>query len=47
VPDIIDRDLFNYYHMHGSLNVHVEYGYLINEVTARAISEWLRSKSGA
>ena len=47
VPDIIDRDLFNYYHMHGSLNVHVEYGYLVNEVTARAISEWLRSKSGA
>jgi len=29
VPDIIDRDLFNYYHMHGSLNVHVEYGYLV------------------
>jgi len=44
VSTIDDRDVFNYYHMHGSLNVHVEYGYLINEVTARVISEWWRAK---
>ena len=40
VESIEDLDSFNYYHMHGMLNVHVEYGYLINEVTARVISEW-------
>jgi hypothetical protein len=45
--DIDDRDSFNYYHMHGALNVHAEYGYLINEVTAGAISRWWREKSGA
>lgn len=42
--DIDDRDSYNYYHMHGSLNVHAEYGYLVNEVTARTISEWWREK---
>jgi hypothetical protein len=47
VPAIDDREVFNYYHMHGSLNVHVEYGYLINEVTARIISEWWRAKTAA
>ena len=40
VESIEDLDSFNYYHMHGILNVHVEYGYLVNEVTARVISEW-------
>jgi hypothetical protein len=45
VPDIDDLDVFNYYHMHGALNVHVEYGYLINEVTARIISEWWRANA--
>jgi hypothetical protein len=45
--DIDDRDSFNYYHMHGALNVHAEYGYLINEVTAGVISRWWREKSGA
>ena len=46
VPGIEDRDCFNYYHMFGALNVHVEYGYLINEVTARIISEWWRAGAG-
>ena len=40
VESIEDLDSFNYYHMHGMLNVHVEYGYLVNEVTARVVSEW-------
>jgi hypothetical protein len=44
VGSIEDLDSFNYYHMHGMLNVHVEYGYLINEVTARAISDWWAAK---
>lgn len=45
IDDIDDRDSFNYYHMHGALNVHAEYGYLINEVTAGIISEWWRGKT--
>jgi hypothetical protein len=44
VDDISDRESFNYYHMNGVLNVHAEYGYLINEVTAGIISEWWREK---
>ena len=40
IESIEDLDSFNYYHMNGMLNVHVEYGYLVNEVTARVISEW-------
>ncbi len=43
VPAIDDRESFNYYHMHGALNVHAEYGYLINEETARVVSAWWRS----
>jgi hypothetical protein len=42
IEDIDDRDSFNYYHMLGALNVHAEYGYLINEVTAGVICEWWR-----
>lgn len=45
VEDIVDREVFNYYHMHGSLNVHAEYGYLVNEVTARYVSDWWRTNS--
>lgn len=45
VSAIEDRDCFNYYHMDGALNVHVEYGYLVNEVTARVLCEWWRDRS--
>jgi len=44
VRNIDDRDVFNWYHMHGSLNVHAEYGYLVNEVTARCVYDWWRGK---
>lgn len=40
VADIDDRAIYNYYHMHGTLNVHAEYGYLVNEVTASIVSDW-------
>ena len=40
VEDIEDLEAYNYYHMHGVLNVHSEYGYLVNEVTATAIRNW-------
>lgn len=45
IDDIDDRDSFNYYYMNGVLNVHAEYGYLINKVTAGVISEWWRAKT--
>lgn len=45
IDDIDDRDSFNYYHMNGVLNVHAEYGYLINKVTAGVITEWWRAKT--
>lgn len=43
VREIRDFEVFNYYRMRGVLNVHAEYGYLVNEVTARCVIEWWRS----
>ena len=43
VKDIVDHEVFNYYHMHGNLNVHAEYGYLVNEVTARCVVDWWKA----
>jgi len=40
---IEDRQVFNYFRLDGELNVHAEYGYLINEVTAGFVSKWWRS----
>jgi hypothetical protein len=40
---INDFECWNYYHMDGSLNVHTEYGYLVNEVTAGVIRDWWRA----
>ena len=47
VRDIGDIEVFNYYHMQGSLNVHAEYGYLVNAVTARCVSDWWRATTAA
>lgn len=44
VPDIEDQEVFNYYRMHGTLNVHAEYGYLVNETTAAFVIDWWRAK---
>ncbi len=41
---IEDRDTFNFFRLNGVLNVHAEYGYLVNEVTARQVSGWLRQQ---
>ena len=46
VDYIEDYPCWNYYHMHGVLNVHTEYGYLVNEVTATIIRDWWRAVSG-
>ena len=43
IEDIEDRPLFNYFRLNGHLNVHAEYGYLVNEVTARIVTEWWNS----
>ncbi len=42
IESIEDREVFNYFRLDGELNVHAEYGYLINEVTAGFVSEWWR-----
>jgi hypothetical protein len=37
-----DETLLTYFRLDGDLNVHAEYGYLVNEKTARTICEWWR-----
>lgn len=43
IEDIEDLATYNYYRMNGVLNVHAEYGYLVNEVTATTIRNWWRA----
>ena len=43
VPMIEDTEIFNYFRNDGELNVHAEYGYLVNKVTARVVADWWRS----
>ncbi len=40
VEAIEDVDLLNYFRLNGKLNVHSEYGYLVNETTGRVIANW-------
>ena len=42
VEDIEDRVTYNYFHQDGDLNVHAEYGYLVNETTATVVRDWWR-----
>ncbi len=44
VESIDDYGVQNYFRLKGKLNVHAEYGYLVNAVTARIVSEWWRSQ---
>lgn len=37
-----DRSLLTHFRLDGELNVHAEYGYLVNEKTAHAIAKWWR-----
>jgi hypothetical protein len=41
--DIRDIEVFNYYRQQGVLNVHSEYGYLVNAATAGEVCDWWRS----
>jgi hypothetical protein len=43
VEEIVDHKVYNYFHYNDELNVHSEYGYLVNEVTGRVIADWWRS----
>lgn len=40
VESIEDCGVQNYFRLDGELNVHAEYGYLANAVTARIVSDW-------
>ena len=42
VESFEDAELHNYYRLDGALNVHSEYGYLVNEKTARTVVDWWR-----
>lgn len=42
VDDIVDEQLFNFFRLDGALNVHAEYGYLVNGDTGRIIADWWR-----
>jgi hypothetical protein len=42
VEDLEDKSIYTYYRLGGALNVHAEYGYLVNEETARTIAAWWR-----
>ena len=45
--DIKDVEVYNYFRLQGVLNVHSEYGYLVNEATASEVSNWWRSVTGS
>lgn len=42
VESFEDAELHNYFRLDGVLNVHAEYGYLVNEVAARTVADWWR-----
>ena len=41
VDSLEDLEVYNWFRLNGVLNVHAEYGYLVNEVTASIVCEWL------
>jgi hypothetical protein len=42
IESIEDIEIFNFFRHDGELNVHAEYGYLVNKVTAAAVADWWR-----
>jgi hypothetical protein len=42
VKSFKDKAVYNYFRLEGVLNVHAEYGYLVNEETARTVADWWR-----
>mgnify|MGYP000278920683 FL=1 len=43
VDSIEDHRVHNWFRLDGVLNVHAEYGYLVNAVTARIVTNWWQS----
>ena len=44
IEDIEDLEIFNHFRLNGELNVHAEYGYLVNKVTAGIVADWWRTR---
>ena len=44
VERIDDIEIFNFFRHDGELNVHAEYGYLVNKVTAAVVADWWRQR---
>ncbi|MGI9247515.1 MAG: hypothetical protein ACR2QI_00785 [Woeseiaceae bacterium] len=42
VESFEDAELYTHFRLEGVLNVHSEYGYLVNELTARTVATWWR-----
>lgn len=42
VESFEDAEIHTWYRLDGVLNVHAEYGYLVNDVTARTVADWWR-----
>jgi hypothetical protein len=42
VEDIVDEEVVNFFRLDGELNVHTEYGYLVNEKIACTVAAWWR-----
>jgi hypothetical protein len=42
LENLEDRSVLNHFRLNGELNVHAEYGYLVNEETAHTIAKWWR-----
>jgi len=45
VDSFVDAELHNYFRLDGALNVHAEYGYMVNERTASVVAGWWRTHS--
>jgi len=47
VEGIEDIEIFNFFRYDGELNVHAEYGYLVNKVTAAVVADWWQQQPHA
>ena len=47
IEHIDDIEIFNFFRLDGELNVHAEYGYLVNKVTAAVVADWWQQQPHA
>ena len=43
LESFVDQPVHTHFRLDGVLNVHSEYGYLVNETTARTVVDWWRA----